>query len=330
MLAGAARARAALDGRDFVIPDDVKALAPALLRHRLILSPGGRDQRPAGRGRGDRHHRGDRGAALIYPTRAAVLAAAAGAPFALVVAAAAPGRWYARPRPGRWRCCCCAWSTRCAALGHGDGQGRAARARACVGETRRCARDRRDRRPRRRRGRPRWRSRQPRFIGIEDRRPALGAAGGRPRRGAAADDHAAPRPGPVRAAVAALDAARSGWSGSRAAIEIDAAIADPARHAAGARSAARSSSSATRYMGLIAQLDRGDGSDFDALRRISAGHGPARDRLEAVGAAREAARQGIITASATTRSSSRSTAAGRCRSRWPACRGSTARSRRCC
>jgi MoxR-like ATPase len=39
MLAAAARARAALEGRDFVIPDDVKALAPALLRHRLILSP---------------------------------------------------------------------------------------------------------------------------------------------------------------------------------------------------------------------------------------------------------------------------------------------------
>lgn len=39
MLAGAARSRAALDGRDFVIPDDVKALAPALLRHRVILSP---------------------------------------------------------------------------------------------------------------------------------------------------------------------------------------------------------------------------------------------------------------------------------------------------
>jgi len=39
MLAGAARARAALDGRDFVIPDDVKGLAPALLRHRVILSP---------------------------------------------------------------------------------------------------------------------------------------------------------------------------------------------------------------------------------------------------------------------------------------------------
>ncbi|SEN25008.1 MoxR-like ATPase [Sphingomonas gellani] len=39
MMAGAARARAAIDGRDFVIPDDVKTLAPALLRHRLILSP---------------------------------------------------------------------------------------------------------------------------------------------------------------------------------------------------------------------------------------------------------------------------------------------------
>ncbi|URD60867.1 MoxR family ATPase [Sphingomonas sp. KRR8] len=39
MLAGAARARAALEGRDFVIPDDVKALAPAVLRHRVLLSP---------------------------------------------------------------------------------------------------------------------------------------------------------------------------------------------------------------------------------------------------------------------------------------------------
>ena len=39
MLAGAARARAAIEGRDFVIPDDVKRLAPPLLRHRVILSP---------------------------------------------------------------------------------------------------------------------------------------------------------------------------------------------------------------------------------------------------------------------------------------------------
>lgn len=39
LLAGAARARAALDGREYVIPDDVKALATAVLRHRLLLSP---------------------------------------------------------------------------------------------------------------------------------------------------------------------------------------------------------------------------------------------------------------------------------------------------
>jgi MoxR-like ATPase len=39
MLAGAARARAALDGRDYVIPDDVKALALPVLRHRVQLAP---------------------------------------------------------------------------------------------------------------------------------------------------------------------------------------------------------------------------------------------------------------------------------------------------
>ena len=38
-IAAAARARAALDGRDFVIPDDVKTLARPALRHRVILSP---------------------------------------------------------------------------------------------------------------------------------------------------------------------------------------------------------------------------------------------------------------------------------------------------
>jgi MoxR-like ATPase len=39
MLATAARARAVLQGRDYVIPDDVKALALPALRHRVILSP---------------------------------------------------------------------------------------------------------------------------------------------------------------------------------------------------------------------------------------------------------------------------------------------------
>jgi len=39
MLAHAARARAAISGRDYVVPDDVKALAPSVLYHRTILSP---------------------------------------------------------------------------------------------------------------------------------------------------------------------------------------------------------------------------------------------------------------------------------------------------
>lgn len=38
-LATAARARAALQGRDYVIPDDVKRLALPALRHRVLLSP---------------------------------------------------------------------------------------------------------------------------------------------------------------------------------------------------------------------------------------------------------------------------------------------------
>ncbi len=40
MLAVAARARAALQGRDFVTPDDIKMLAMPTLRHRLPLAPG--------------------------------------------------------------------------------------------------------------------------------------------------------------------------------------------------------------------------------------------------------------------------------------------------
>jgi MoxR-like ATPase len=35
----ASRAEAFLSGRDFVTPDDVKALAPAVLRHRVVLTP---------------------------------------------------------------------------------------------------------------------------------------------------------------------------------------------------------------------------------------------------------------------------------------------------
>ncbi|MDR1607919.1 MAG: MoxR family ATPase [Deltaproteobacteria bacterium] len=39
LLAVASRAYAATQGRDFVIPDDIKTLLPPLLRHRLVLSP---------------------------------------------------------------------------------------------------------------------------------------------------------------------------------------------------------------------------------------------------------------------------------------------------
>jgi MoxR-like ATPase len=39
MLASASRARATIQGRDFVIPDDIKFLALPLLRHRIMLAP---------------------------------------------------------------------------------------------------------------------------------------------------------------------------------------------------------------------------------------------------------------------------------------------------
>lgn len=39
MLAIGARAAAVLDGRDFVIPDDVKELFRPAIRHRIVLSP---------------------------------------------------------------------------------------------------------------------------------------------------------------------------------------------------------------------------------------------------------------------------------------------------
>jgi len=37
-----AQARAAMDGRDYILPDDIKALAVATLAHRVILGPGAR------------------------------------------------------------------------------------------------------------------------------------------------------------------------------------------------------------------------------------------------------------------------------------------------
>jgi MoxR-like ATPase len=39
MLAAAARSAAVLEGREFVIPDDIKGLFKPLLRHRVVLAP---------------------------------------------------------------------------------------------------------------------------------------------------------------------------------------------------------------------------------------------------------------------------------------------------
>ena len=48
MLFRAAKAKAALDGRDHALPDDVQALASSVLSHRLLLAPGsGTDEREA-------------------------------------------------------------------------------------------------------------------------------------------------------------------------------------------------------------------------------------------------------------------------------------------
>ena len=94
MLARAARARAALDGRAYVIPDDVKALAVPALRHRVILSPAAQiDGRQVEQIVADLVD-ADGSAALIYPSSRAVWAAAAGAVPAFLVALALPSLWY--------------------------------------------------------------------------------------------------------------------------------------------------------------------------------------------------------------------------------------------
>jgi MoxR-like ATPase len=46
----ASQARSMLLGRDYVIPDDVKALASAALAHRLIMSPEARMRNATARG----------------------------------------------------------------------------------------------------------------------------------------------------------------------------------------------------------------------------------------------------------------------------------------
>ena len=74
-------------------PDDVKALAPAVLRHRVILSAAAEIEGRPVESVIAAADRGDRGAALIYPTRRTILIAAAIGPAALIVGLLAPAYW---------------------------------------------------------------------------------------------------------------------------------------------------------------------------------------------------------------------------------------------
>ena len=60
LLLRAAKARALIEGRDHALPDDVQALADAVLTHRIMLVPGGGGRRALGDRRG--RDRGDAGA----------------------------------------------------------------------------------------------------------------------------------------------------------------------------------------------------------------------------------------------------------------------------
>ena len=82
-------------------PTTSRRWRPPVLRHRVLLSAAAEIE---GRPVEDviaAADRGDRGAALIYPTRRTILLAAAIAPAALVIGLLAPAYWLARPRPAR-------------------------------------------------------------------------------------------------------------------------------------------------------------------------------------------------------------------------------------
>ena len=93
MLATAARSRAALDGRDYVIPDDVKQLAKPALRHRVILSPTAEIEGRTSDEAVDMIIATGRSTTMIYPTGRAVMIMGLGVPIALLVAVLIPGAW---------------------------------------------------------------------------------------------------------------------------------------------------------------------------------------------------------------------------------------------
>ena len=208
--------------------------------------------------------------------RRAILVAAAGAPVALAVGVLAPGLLVWRARPGR-RCSCCwlCWSMPCSApAARGAGRVCGCRARPSVGETVEATVD-------------------VAFAGASRpraaRRLALAAANGAGRaldrtdgaaQGAAATAGAAPadcwppmRRGTAaaRAALAALArAARPGLEAAQPA-RCEPAIADHARHPAGARRGAPAVRSATRCRAEGAAPDRGEGAEFEALAEFRPG-----------------------------------------------------------
>jgi uncharacterized protein (DUF58 family) len=197
---------------------------------------------------------------VIYPTRRAVLAAAAGAPFALGVAAAAPGRWVlglAWPVAVLLLCLIDAFR------GIGKGSARVVLpSSACVGDTVECevsvAIDA---------GPPPARAEiaveEPPFVSIGDNgRLGLRLDGGR---GAASMPMTMMRRG-----LARFDRLWLRWTGpmglvwQQGSVELGSSFpigpdTRPVRRD-GAQIFERHA-----YMGLIAQLERGEGSDFDAL-----------------------------------------------------------------
>ncbi len=82
--------------------------------------------------------------------------------------------------------------------------------------------------------------------------------------------------------------------------------------------------------GLIAQIEPRRWLRFRCSGRVPLGHGPARDRLEAIGAAHEAPRQGISHRAQQPDRLRRRFRAADVASRSRACRASTAPSRPCC
>ena len=68
VLAAASRAWAAMEGRDYVIPDDIKYLSECTLAHRVVLTPTAEIEGGSVGAVLENHHRSDPGSAMMRPT----------------------------------------------------------------------------------------------------------------------------------------------------------------------------------------------------------------------------------------------------------------------